>query len=115
MPMRSDEELPFFHHLGSHQAFANGTFAAQEMAHVYTTRRPKAALGYDTTGIAALFLTQSFDTEQAYSLYEGLLDRLASDLRPIAARTGEIVLPQLLSQQDSGLCDHLRKKGFNGK
>jgi hypothetical protein len=85
------------------------------MAHVYSCRRPKAGQVSDTTWIAAIFASQAFDTEQAYWLYEGLMDRLAGELKPIAIRVAAVILPQLLAQQDNQLYESLKAKGFNCK
>jgi hypothetical protein len=83
------------------------------MVHVYACRRLKASTAYDTTWIAALFLSQAFDTEQAYWLYEGFMDRLHNEIKPIAIRVGAVVLSQLLSQHDPHLAGDLEKKGFD--
>ncbi|KAG7575447.1 hypothetical protein FFLO_00266 [Filobasidium floriforme] len=83
------------------------------MSHVYACRHPKTSLAFDTTWIAAIFASQAFDTEQAYWLYESLMDRLAGDLKPIAIRVTSVVLPQLLAQQDQQLHADLSRKGFD--
>jgi hypothetical protein len=98
---------------GTHRAVINGTFPIQEMSHVYACRHPKTSLTFDTTWIAAIFASQAFDTEQAYWLYESLMDRLAGDLKPIAIRVTSVVLPQLLAQQDQQLHADLSRKGFD--
>jgi hypothetical protein len=83
------------------------------MAHVYACRHPKTSLAFDTIWIAAIFASQAFDTEQAYWLYESLMNRLAGDFKPIAIRVTSVVLPQLLAQQDHHLHAELSKKGFD--
>ena len=83
------------------------------MSHVYACRHPKISLAFDTTWLAAIFASQAFDTEQAYWLYESLLDRLAGEFKPIAIRVTSVVLPQLLAQQDPQLHADLLKKGFD--
>jgi len=99
--------------LGTHRALINGSFPIQEMAHVYACRRLKASTAYDTTWIAALFLSQAFDTEQAYWLYEGFMDRLLTEIKLISIRVGAVVLSQLLSQQNPQLAADLERKGFD--
>jgi hypothetical protein len=83
------------------------------MSHVYACRHPKTSLAFDTTWIAAIFASQAFDTEQAYWLYESLMNRLAGEFKPIAIRVTSVVLPQLLAQQDQQLHADLSRKGFD--
>jgi FPC/CPF motif-containing protein YcgG len=104
---------PIPRQFGTHRAVINGTFPIQEMSHVYACRHPKTSLAFDTTWIAAIFASQAFDTEQAYWLYESLMDRLTGEFKPIAIRVTSVVLPQLLAQQDQQLHADLSRKGFD--
>lgn len=113
VPVRKDQDLPLFKQFGTHRAIINGTFPIQEMSHVYACRHPKTSLAFDTTWIAAIFASQAFDTEQAYWLYESLMNRLAGEFKPIAIRVTSVILPQLLAQQDQQLHADLLRKGFD--
>lgn len=104
-----DRNMPFNSHLGCHRAFRHGTNNVQEMVQVYACHHPRTSRELDTSWIAALFMTQAFDVEQAYWLYAGLMERLEGEFRPISIRVAGVVLQQLLSQHDPQLSQHLVK------
>lgn len=83
------------------------------MAHVFACRHPKVSLPFDTTWIAAIFISQAFDTEQAYWLYESLLNRLAGEFKAINIRVTSVIIPQLLAKEDPQLFADLSTKGFD--
>jgi hypothetical protein len=98
-------------HFYSHHVFTlGGQRMVPELMAVYALTRSKV-LDIDTSWIAVIMLTKSFDIEEAYSLYDGMVARMRPVLAAHNVRLECAVIMELLSTMDGPLAKKLSDNG----
>jgi hypothetical protein len=102
-------------HFRNHHAFARGGHrVVPELMAVYALTHAKASLDIDTSWIAVIMLTQSFDAEEAYRLYDAMVTRMRPVLAAHNVRLEVAVIMDLLGSVDASLAKKLAGSGVAG-
>ncbi len=98
-------------YFSSHQVFARGgQRMVPELMAVYALTHSKV-VDIDTSWMAAILLTISFDVEEAYNLYDGLVTRMRPVLAAHNIRLESAVIMEFLASMDGPLTKKLGESG----